>query len=585
MGSDVNGTMQITKFVTPNSGEPFVVETKTTTTTTTTTVTKRICVPKDTNVDLTEIQTLLDDDKLTANSDVPPNVNVTIDTTKSDQNATTIDTAERTEQRINAKQNTTSNRSRRKDKSSLLSSTKIENLSNSLELTPKLPNKSRKSPRQQKPTPSLVRSPNLSKISIGTGKKRNIKSNSKRINNKSNANQSTPKQLKNKRITKTKVNGGKRKQMNTHSSQRMLRSTAGNQAPNYIDDLIHQYMSLENKPKRKKKSAPRVVKKQSTIMEPPPIDLPDLSAIFESSTEEAATATGVATMAAPSLDAPDSMASSISFNDTPTADNVDFEMGTRDDQLPVSSSTHLSAANEQISEMVTDTDVDVGAMPLKELTKSNRRKRNLPDTIDKEKMTPPSKVAVVTAVASSPTTIPSKHNNGRNKKAKKIVKKEPAPKTRATTKTTTKKPTQAIECDSTTSHDSIRSLVNYTPIKLYSPSIRAKFRSNADNKLILNKRIISRQLLNLPKKIRDRFDDDCPMVVDADSRLFYYPNGNNDGDDDGGGGSADNAHNNVSRRGDINDVENATPSSNVRRDILAILKQKKRPLLIKEIEI
>lgn len=592
MDSNVNATTQIKKYVTPNSGEPFVVETKTTTTTTTTTVTKRICVPKDVNVDLTEIQSLLDDDNLTKINEaiddaVPPKVNVTANsTTKPNQNATTVDTSKRVTQnkKRNAKQNTTLNHL--SEESPLLSSTKIGHSINSSKSS--TPNKSSNlcNGEKQQPTTAIVRSPNLSKISTssnGNSSSKN-KGKNKNVTKKNSKSKSAAKIIVTKKSNKKPIKSeqkntnknSKLKQMDAPNGRRSLRSTAlRNQQPNYIDDLINQYISLEKKPARKKKPKPPVEK--PSVQEPPPpfaevpsIELHDLSAIYENSIEEEAsiaTDADTATNTETPLAAPDSI-SSINFADEPAADNVDYDIELDDYQLPLSSSVHDSPTNEQLP--IDATDVE---MPLKQDTKSNRPKRKLLKTTGKK------------------AALPSKIKKNASKSVEKIITKVPTTK-KATTKATTKKPIQSIGSDSTTSainpstnettaanivpESLIRSTTNYSPIKIYSPSHRTKFRSSADNKLLLTKRVVARKLQNLPtpsKKILDRFNKAHP--IDANSRLIYYPN--NDGDDDGQG-----AINNHSV--DVNSKENMAASNNKGKDFLQLLKQKRRPLLVKEID-
>lgn len=196
MDSDVNTTVQISKIVAPNSGESFVVETKTTTTTTTTTTTKRICVGKDANVDLTEIQALLDNDDgidntLTAHhhadaaaaeailDTVPPKVNVNTTTTtktnksKQHDNTTVNKSKCDNSERQSAKRNKTVKRLSDANRSPLLSSTKIEDL-----LKSPLQTKNRQP--IEKSTTKIDCSPNLSKIS-GTSSKSNNKT--KKITN------------------------------------------------------------------------------------------------------------------------------------------------------------------------------------------------------------------------------------------------------------------------------------------------------------------------------------------------------------------------------------------------------------------
>lgn len=575
MDSDTT-KLQITKILPPNSGEPFVVETKTTTTTTTTTVTKRICVVKDANVDLTEIQALLDDDKLTTNhaivDTVPPNLNVTAaNANKSNQNATTVDRSKRAKQTDSTRKSKPTKRLSDEHQSTLLSSTKIENSLDSSKSTSKSQNKSQNSlnnnSQQEKSAAPIVGSPNLSKISTisssggsGTNNKTKNTKNDSKSSSSSNNKKSAPTNKK----RKTLKNSAKPQKMDApRSSTRRLRSTAENQNPNYIDDLIYKYISLDKKPIRRKKVAPPIEKPSvpvsSTPPAPPPalsqqpsIELPDLSAIYETSTEEEEAAAAVVT------DAPGNLSPMASFTAASTSHNVDYDLDGDDYQMPISSSTHLSTENEQLPEIEADT----VAVPLREHTKSNRPKRNLPDTTEKT----------------------SKQNNV-SQKSKSIVKKA--------AKTAAKKPTQSVECDSTTTttavsaaappNDSIRSMTVYSPVKLYSPSNRARLRSIVDNKYTLSRRIIAKKLQNLPtpsKKILNRFDASHPLTIDADTRLIYYPNANDDGFSDGDGKGG----NDVDHTAQAVTTASAASSNSIGMDFLMKLKQKQRPLLVKEID-
>lgn len=623
MDCDVNTTTQISKIIAPNSGEPFVVETKTTTTTTTTTtVKKRICVGKDANVDLTEIQALLDNDDVDELVDeVPPKVNVTNTITstgeknKSKQhNETTVDKSKkRDKSKIrNKKRKTTSNhRLSDENRSPFLSSTKIED-----SLKSSSQNKHQDSFKdQQKTTTKIVCSPNLSKISANSSKTNsnkssssssknninNIKNNSKADNKqKSLTNKTATKQFKKKRIkpasrktnTNTSGNCEKMGDVPQRKSTRTLRSRAvEKQGPNYIDDLISKYIALDKAPstQRKKRVAPPVEKPSTAtpsqpvaLPQPPPIDLPDLSAIFENSTEdEGATAatTVIEANAIANANTDDRAGSSSSFQvpgNVSPASFTDYDLGPDDYQMPISSSTVIDEAPELTVADIDD--VDDVAMPLKEHTKNNRAKRKLlPDTADEKAAKPINDVS---------------------KRSKKIVKKEPTTAKKATTKSTPtttttakkKKPTQSVECDSTTNsttaapasaiNESVRSNICYSPIKLYSPSNRARLRTIANNKLVLTKRSMAKKLQNLPtpskNSILDRFDASHPMTVDADSRLILYPNLNSD-DDDNGAGDID-----VSKRG--NGIEHPVESNKNGMDLLSRLKHMHRPLLVKEID-
>lgn len=64
-----------------------------------------------------------------------------------------------------------------------------------------------------------------------------------------------------------------------------------------------------------------------------------------------------------------------------------------------------------------------------------------------------------------------------------------------------------------------------SPIKIYSPSTRGKLRTDADNRLVLTKKMIKKKLQNYPQssQLLRRLGKSNEMVVDADSRLIYYP--------------------------------------------------------------
>lgn len=630
MDCDVNTTVQISKILAPNSGEPFVVETKTTTTTTTTTTTKRICVGKDANVDLTEIQALLDDDDGSDNQltthhhadaaaavaldTVPPkaNVNITTTTTKHNKSKqrpheTTVDKSKCDKSKKHStKRNTTAKRLSDANHSPLLSSTKIED-----SLKTSSQNKSHdsfKEQQQQKSATQIVVSPNLSKISTNSGKsnsktKKIIKKNSNSDNDTQKIKTAVTKQVKKKRkkpaaAPRKSVKCGK---MAPPQSTRTLRSKVESQDPKYIDDLINKYIALDKKPssrrKRPRAAMPKVEKPAPivpppAIPQPPPIDLPDLSAIFESSIEDE-----TAAIAAPAtVSTGESAGGSSSFDAAGNAlDFIDEDWGPFDDHqvLPTLSST----ANEQLPELSTASvtnEVDAADVvtPLKEHTKSNRTKRKLPPSDTSEQ-----KVAKQT-------------NEIAAKRSKKTVKKEPSTTKKSTAKTTTttatttmmtpKKPAQSVvECDSTTKtateipcvasaiNESVRSAINYQPIKLYSPSHRGRLRTVANNKLILSKRSITKKVQNLPtpskNSILERFSGSHPMTIDADSRLIWlYPNANGENDDNNGGGGSTGKDNDKGDAG--NGIEDSIAShKNTGMDMLMRLQQTKRPLLVKEI--
>lgn len=267
--------VRIAKYI-ANSSEPIVIETKTTTTTTTTTVTKRICLPKDADVNPTEIKSLLNGDSPgTANLSCiePPNAEVTThkNTNENDKNAVKIIDAPKSP--VNHEPN-----------QSLLSSTKIENLTDS----PKVNHYDNLCNENDLPRSNLL-SPNLSKIAnaIPLQNKDKIVRDNKNLN--------TFRKPKPKTNVKTIEKMAKEKGAPAPTEKRTTRSTMVSDnltrgkttgKENYIDSLINQYIELDKKPPRRKKSP-----KQPKIQKPPErpktpvMELKDLSAIFENSAE------------------------------------------------------------------------------------------------------------------------------------------------------------------------------------------------------------------------------------------------------------------------------------------------------------
>lgn len=265
MSVEVSTDVQITKYK-GNSREPIVVETKTTTTTTTTTVTKRICLPKDTNYDVAEIQTLLNGDN-TAATDLskilPPNSDIT--STKS-INTKNNDTVISTELRKNPVDldNT----------QSLLSSTKIENLTES-PISHKCDEKTlTDSPQSDFLSPKLLTISNTE-----SPLKDNNKNAKKSIKSKNS-----------KTLAKSKSNGPSKKKMAKEKSQpaenekRTTRSTTL-ENEKYIDSLINKYIKLETKPVKRVKSQKQPKAQKQPPQLPSVSELKDLSAIFENSAE------------------------------------------------------------------------------------------------------------------------------------------------------------------------------------------------------------------------------------------------------------------------------------------------------------
>lgn len=101
---------------------------------------------------------------------------------------------------------------------------------------------------------------------------------------------------------------------------------------------------------------------------------------------------------------------------------------------------------------------------------------------------------------------------------------------------------------------------NKSPIKIYSPSARGKFRTGTDNRLVLTRKMIAKNLQKHPdasKSMLDRMRDSNEITVEANSRLIYYP-GN-----------------------DEKSMEKPKFTKGI--DILSVLKMKNKPILVKEI--
>lgn len=462
------GDVPLVKYIT-NSREPFVVETKTTTTTTTTTVTKRICLPKDANLDPAEIQSLLNGENPTpitptknVSCIVPPNANVITDhtaTTIEDKGATQILAITKSAIIPNKDQNQT-----------LLSSTKIDNSSE-----PPQSDKITENDLPDPPTEFL--SPNFSDI----GNDNQFKVNDKNVQKPREQNP-MPKIMKPKNMDAPL----EQKQRSTRSKKNATKSSvAGSpKEENYIDDLISEYMALEKKPRRKK-SSPKV-EKPPTPQTPTYPDLKDLSAIFENSLEGQASP----------LTARLSSVSPIDFNG---ASNVGYCMGSVDYESP---------ANNQFSDVsVSDANEPLPAdSPLKEIVKNTRKKRNLPQSPDKRE-------AVSTA-----------NDGGKSRKTTKKVTK--------TTKSANKPIKTEKSSILAISHQSKSGFHSPIKIYSPSgrSKLRSKSDKLVLTKKMIEKKLQS--LPKSSKTLLNRLSRSHDITVDADSRLVYYPN-ENENDDSG----------------------------------------------------
>lgn len=253
MADEICADAQIIKLF-PNPRESIIVETKTTTTTTT--VTKRICIANDTNVDLTDIQSLLEikDNPQTKTKTnqrtVPPNADDISKDVPKDRHTTNGT-------------NSTKEVRGKKPNDSFLSSTKIDDLTEESNKIGKL--LCEKDTFDQK---SQVHSP-------------------LRIKNKS---YFTPKDKNtDKKMAKVKKVTEKKKGKSSIRLKTISNKSNNSKDNMYIDGLINEYMTLEKIPRKQTKEKEKVEKKQEKEVEKktecPSIEPKDLSAIFELSTE------------------------------------------------------------------------------------------------------------------------------------------------------------------------------------------------------------------------------------------------------------------------------------------------------------
>lgn len=444
MDGEVYTNVQLTKLL-ANSREPFVVET--TTTTTTTTVTKKICISKDANIDLTDIQSLL-----YAEDNPKPNTNAISNETifsESSKQPQISDESKRTSDIFDSIKFTTPG----KQNKSLFSSTLIGVDDASVE--------------------HKESSEKLKKNYFEKSKSRNTFNEDKKINRK---------------MAKT------REKPSTPSKKT---ADASKDKNNYIDSLINQYMTLEKNPTKKgarkvknekKKKEPK--KPIAPVETPPQIEPKDLSAILETSTEgvDIPFHPGPANISLPSVD----------FDDNT---NHDYYVPLPEDQ---SECTNILASED----------------------KENNKKRKI----------------------HSVAGIDSNQKATKRSKANKVKK-------------TTKKDETFLQkrLEASKQMDENYPDKKQSPIKIYSPSIKGKFRkTSTDSKLILTKKMIEKKLENhmsTSKDILGRMGRSNELVVDRDSRLIFYPQ--------------------------KNDKLEETSDNN---DILFLLQKKSKPLLIKEIE-
>lgn len=472
MSDEICTDIQISKLIT-NSREPIIVETKTTTTTTT--VTKRICIANDANVDLTDIQSLLETKENLQTKAIPPNaddISKNVSTSKKDKRAS-IDRSS----------------SRKSREGSFLSSTKIDSLTESNDI------KDFVCENETLKQKSL--SPNLSK-------------------NKSDKYF----EAKNKNFEKKTTAKKNSKYMEATKDKCSVRSKTDKNRSNinkdnkYIDSLINEYMTLEKNPKRKPSKKREKVEKKEEKKEKkeeekkeeneekkktkkktecaPPVELKDLSAIFEQSTE----------FESPFRPRPKSL-SPIQFDGIC---NDDYDIG------PVENQPEFPNEDDELHM--------TGVLKVENST--NKRKMS-----DKDK------------VSDTETSKKSRH----------ISKKQPSDhklKNASSTKHTEPSKQSANK----------RSNESHSPIKIYSPSTRGKLRTGTDNRLVLTKKMIEKKLQKHPsssEKILQRLGNSKEMMVDANSRLIYYPN-----------------------KIDENEVANDI-------DFLSVLQKRRNPLLVKEI--
>ncbi|XP_031620732.1 uncharacterized protein LOC116339164 [Contarinia nasturtii] len=98
--------------------------------------------------------------------------------------------------------------------------------------------------------------------------------------------------------------------------------------------------------------------------------------------------------------------------------------------------------------------------------------------------------------------------------------------------------------------------IKKSQIKIYSPSARGKLRADADNRMVLTKKMIEKKLQKYPQssELLQRLGKSNEMIVDADSRLIYYLGENGKKEED-----------------EANDM-----------DFLSLLQKRSKPLLVKE---
>lgn len=477
---EVSTDEQISKYMAHFGGEPLVIEKKTTTTTTTTVT--RICISKAANVDLTEIQTLLDNDNL---DEIKERITCTVPETETN-------CAIKNPMTPIASQN------------SLLSSTKIHDehdthAHKSRQLrSPKHSFSQYLSPDLSQPSKSVNNHLNVSDKNVKQTTKNEIISKSSKHPKQKN-NMDGPPDENEKRFTRSQLNG----------------ATGSKKNSDYINDLVNQYMTLDKrKPKQKSKPKPKPMV-QPTIEKPsmPSIELKDLSAIFEQSAEGECS---------PLATEPIHHASPIDFHHAPP---IDFHDEPIDHDIFTAQDNQCEQPND-----------DVANSPLKENTKNNRMKRSHNEDNANQNKNQKKSRKITT-----------------EKKTKHSMEKLSQP----ATKTTRQKGNQAMT-----------EAIGHSPITIYSPSARAKFPSNADNRLILTKNMLKKQFqrrTDAPKSLLKRFDHINEMAIDENSRLVFYP-----GEEDDDETKTAHANNDCNDNSDI--------------DILSILARKKKSLLVKEIQ-
>lgn len=452
MDGEVCMNVHVTKLL-ANSRDPFVVET--TTTTTTTTVTKRICVSKDANIDLTDIQSLLDaNDNPKTDTYAISNETAFNDSAKQPQNSVESERATDFFDSIKLTSNDKQNKS-------IFSSTLI-----GVDRASDVHNES---------------SEKLKKNYFAKSQSKNTFDESEKTDRK---------------MAKTRVKPSTRSKKTDDASK-------DKDKDNYIDGLINQYMTLEksknkkpankvtNEKKKKEQKEPKEPKKP--VETKPEFEPKDLSAIMETSTECVDTPVYPISPAIP-LPA------------------IEFDGITNDDYNVLVSENQSEWTNSSV-------------MPTED--KENNRKRKakaIADTNSDRRVTRQSK---------------------KTKESKKPAR-----------KTDTMSEKCLIPSKQTDENNANK---EQSPIKIYSPSIKGKFRrTTTDSKLILTKKMIEKKLqnhLSSSKDILGRMGRSNELVVDPDSRLIFYPKKNDE-------------------------LEETSDE----KDFLFLLQKKSKPLLIKEIE-